>query len=1024
MSLWVTSPQSLSNAPCTSGFAFRRGDVPSGSRVVANKGTFQVVPKNLWPDGSLKFAIVAGRISLQANQPVAITFSASPGSGGAGSALSLVDLKATGLTAGINTSAFGGATWAGSDWDSPRSQWVSGPEMSSWIYSKPIGTDAHLVGWLEVRLYAGGSVEVLPWIENGFLLVAGPANKNATFTFTMGGSQRFSAAINLPHHCRTPLVDGAKLSHWLALDPQVSLKHDVAYLQATELVPSYRASVTSSSPLIAAAQTTYAPLQQGGFTYSSDAMASGGFASPIGLLPQHDVLYLVTDSMVVYGSVIRNGFSAGRYPIHYRDKGTMRPLKFSDYPTLVVSGGSGMTDAGASSTNTYTPTPSGTNPPQWDGSHQPSVGYMAYLVTGRWYFMEQVQFAATANYLNITDTYRGGANGVATDYRLQTRNAAWSARTLAQALTATPDADAGLRAEFINSAQATIDHFHARYIAQPHNPFGLVFNQDYGGESFWRSSVWMNDFVVAAFGYVQALNLPISPTAATKLSAFFNWIAQSIVGRLGDSTNYWYINAAPYTLAYSPSQSPDFLGGTGPWYPNWAAVYAATSKIGSVAPYWGSKEGTLSAEIMPGADSMWGNLQPAISYAVRFGVTGASAAYSRMTSSSNWSNLANQFNTVPGWSVRPAAVAPAPAPAPQPGPLPSWLSGVPLNRWVEIPNTALTGSAGAPGETPGDINAESNRAVTAYSGMGLREDTSEIWIACAGGHSDSSDNAVRSIALNVNAPTWQLRSPATPFASRTPDAAYYADGKPTSRHTYWSTQWSSTRRRLMIHRTRFSWPTAISFEISNGFNPDTNTWDPPNSYSTPVQQAAARDSSDNVWAGNRTTLYKWTALTDRWSVTGQFGGGDFPLGPMACDPHRNELFWLAIGDGQGYGSHLNSWAVSGDGTVRRQITFNPSAAFSQFIADNPAYAALEYDPDNRRYLFYAAQSGRTNRIYVVTPNGGSVWDMSLLALDTAGVTPVDATTAGVLNKFRYVPALRGFVLMSKAVNNLYFIRTA
>jgi hypothetical protein len=228
----------------------------------------------------------------------------------------------------------------------------------------------------------------------------------------------------------------------------------------------------------------------------------------------------------------------------------------------------------------------------------------------------------------------------------------------------------------------------------------------------------------------------------------------------------------------------------------------------------------------------------------------------------------------------------------------------------------------------------------------------------------------------------------------------------------------------MLHRTRFSWPTAISFEVSNGFNPDTNSWDPPNTYNTPVQQAACKDSSDNVWAGIRSTLSKWTPLNDVWTAVGQFGGGDFPWGPMAYDPNRNELFWLAVGDGQGFGSDLNSWAVTGDGTVRRQITFNPSQAFTQFMTDQPPYAALEYDPDNRRYLFYAAQPGLTNHIFVVTPNSGGVWDMGLLMLDPAGLTPVDATPAGVMNRFRYVPELGGFVLMSNAITNLYFLRTA
>jgi hypothetical protein len=652
MALTFSSPVARAMAPYTAGFSFRRGDVPSGSSVIADKGSCQAAIKTRWPDGSVKFAVLSGRVDLPADTAITVRLTATATSS-LPPPLGLLELKTTGITAKVEASGFGEAQWTSADFDSPLSQWVSGPEMSSWIYRKPVGSDAHLVAWLEVRLYVGGAVEVLPWVENGYVRVAGPTNKSATYAFTLGGQQRFSALIDLPHHCRTPLLSGAALSHWLGADPQVSLKHDVAYLQSTEQVPSYRAVVAASSALITGAQTTFRPLQQGGFTYSADGMASGGYASPIGLLPQHDVCYLVSDSMVTYGSVIRNGFSAGRYAIHYRDERTHRPLRFSVYPNLVVSGGSGITGAGASSANDYTPRPTGTTPPPWDGSHHPSVGYMAYLVTGRWYFMEQVQFAATLNYINITDTYRGGANGVTDEYRTQTRNAAWSARTLAHAVGVTPDTDTLLRAEFLASLHATIDHYHQRYIAQPNNPFGFIWNVDYSGVTFYRSAAWQNDFSVGVWGWIKCLGLPIDVGRNQKLDAFFSWHAQSIVGRLGAATGYWFINAASYTLAYSPSKTPNFLTGAGPWYSDWSAIYAATATIGSNAQYWGGVEGTMRAEIMPGADSTWGNLQPAIAYAVRHQVAGADVAYARMLSASNWSQLSTQFNSAPVWSVRP-----------------------------------------------------------------------------------------------------------------------------------------------------------------------------------------------------------------------------------------------------------------------------------------------------------------------------------------------------------------------------------
>ena len=94
---------------------------------------------------------------------------------------------------------------------------------------------------------ASGAVEVLPWVENGYINVAGPTNKSATYGFSLGGSSRFSAAIDLKHHQRLVLVSGTALSHWLGTDPGVVPRHDPAYLMATEMVPTYRANTPAGS---------------------------------------------------------------------------------------------------------------------------------------------------------------------------------------------------------------------------------------------------------------------------------------------------------------------------------------------------------------------------------------------------------------------------------------------------------------------------------------------------------------------------------------------------------------------------------------------------------------------------------------------------------------------------------------------------------------------------------------------------------------------------------------------------------
>lgn len=995
--------------PFCLGYAFQRGHIPSGHTVVGDTVALQASVKNRWPDGSVKFAVLSGRADLAVDTALVVHLSAATSSATSGPDLTLAQLKATGAVAIIDAGSFGRASWSDNAWETPFRSWVSGPQMSSWVYRKPIGSDPHLVAWLEVRLYAGGAVEVLPWLENGYLNVPKPMNKPAVYSFTLGPTRRFSASIDLPHHARTPLIAGTALSHWLAADPGVTPSHDVLYLQASELVPTYSAVTPASAPAVQQLVTGFQPLQKGNFDYQGDVMQATGYAPSIGLLPQHDVLYLTARSNLTYGAVVRNGYSAGRYGIHYRDESTNRPLRFSSYPTMTLTSGAGVSDAGASTTNTHPPQPAGTALPSWDGSHQPSVGYMAYLLTGRWYFMEEVQFAATLNYLNVTDLYRQGAKGLFVDYRLQTRNTAWSFRTLVQALTVTPDDDTELKAEFTNSVEANVAYFHAKYVAQPNNPYGIVQpGEDYSkGTAPLRAAPWQQDFGTGVWGMALAMDLPISAEAKDRMRAFFEWRARSVVGRLGPAGTFWYVNAAPYTMAISPSLSPDFVKGTGPWYASWAAMYAAT--YNPTVPWLGSTEGVLAAEILPGANAGLGNLQPAIAYAVRHGVAGAANAYRRMRSGSNWGALEAQFNTVPVWSVKPSSNW-----------LPKWLAGKPLNEWVTIPGTVHAGSAAAPADNPADSYAFSNRRL-AYSGMALKE--AELILAACGGHGDYSGNEVTSIDIADDAPAWRLRREATPQALRVKDAPYYADGRPSSRHTYWSSHWNAQRRRVMLHGSRAVYGNGVSFGKSSGFGLDSQLWDAAEAWKDGQNALCQEEATGIAWALNGSKLYKWTPDTDTWTLRGDFGAAaSFP--PMCHDSKRDHLFALAWGDGQATGTGATAAVFSNDGTVRTPISFEPGAALAQFIAAKPSYAALEYDPDNDRYLFYAGDATRSADIYVITPTATRVWRISMLQLGAGSLTPPAVVGAGVLNRFRYVRQLKGFVLMSSGTQNIHFIRTA
>jgi hypothetical protein len=881
--------------------------------------------------------------------------------------------------------------------------------MSSWIYRKPIGSDAHLVAWLEVRLYAGGAVEVLPWVENGYINVASPSNKSATYGFSLGGTSRVSVAIDLKHHQRTPLINGAELSYWLGSDPGVTALHDRVYLMSTELVPTYWATVASGASIVTGQPSTYAPLQQGSFTYNqstADYMPNPGYAAPIGLLPEHDVLALTcsdADRVSVVRAVVRNGFSAGRYGTHYRDENTNKPIRPLDHVGTCVPGSRGIFGAGgAYAGGTNTPAPSGGNPPMWDTAHCPSVGFMAHLITGWHYFLEEAQFAAGINYLGRANLSvqrgTGGEGYLQVDVdSVGVRDSAWGFRTLVQALAITPTTDAW-HDPWRTVLQNNIDRYRSLYVAQANNPLGFTKNGTTAYTGFLSTlAPWQQDFMTAAWGYGSLMGIPVQAGYTTKWDEVFAYMAQSITFRLGNTSGWPWQNPALYNIRVSATNTPDWDTGTGPWYTAAQAYSNSTGALGWLASTSGN---TIGDENIPGsypaaARSYLGNLMPALSYAVRKGASGAVTGYNKLAGASNWTTITNAFNSSPVWGVKPAS-----------GATPAWAASAPLNTWMAVP-----GSAGAGGS-----------AVDAFCGWAFREDTGELFIAAAGGHLNSSDNRVVSFPLLADSPSWTTRLAASGSVQN--DVAYYADGRPSSRHTYTHTHWIPSLNRIMLIGARFVFgPGVVEYQTVDGFNPVTNTWDAAGTYPniTPGYYGVARDSSDRVlcmW-GRRI----WTAGTT--SGSGTASSLTDVRGTWVWDESRARMFGIAWADGEGFGTGARAKSVNMATGAISDLTINASAAFTQFQADAPAYSGLTYDRVGDRYFLYAGStSGQAGRVYVITYASSTNIDIAIWTHGSGGVTLPQSDTGGINGKFTYVPRLAGIVAMPTKAGGMYFMRLA
>jgi hypothetical protein len=208
--------------------------------------------------------------------------------------------------------------------------------------------------------------------------------------------------------------------------------------------------------------------------------------------------YLVEGDGRAYWAIQGNMRAAGRFSLHYRDESTGGVARGSQYTTLGLNDVHvGISDNSGNSA-TLTPAPTGgVATPGWTYSHAPSMGFMAYLTSGRWSAWETTQFlSGTADFTQSGNLYQGFRIGPWWD---QLRSHGWKFRFKAQAAvvapaylngTAVTGNDADQRTEALGRLNADAGYYHAAYVADSgvnatprqvaNNVFGLWYqNQDY-----------------------------------------------------------------------------------------------------------------------------------------------------------------------------------------------------------------------------------------------------------------------------------------------------------------------------------------------------------------------------------------------------------------------------------------------------------------------------------------------------------------------------------------------------------------
>jgi len=521
---------------------------------------------------------------------------------------------------------------------------------------------AHLAAYFHVRAYgSAGSVTRVRChvvIESAWAFVANPVDITYTPTVIVGGVTIYTASIVHFHHTRTPPFVG-----WWGGDPQIYARHNHIYLQDSKAIPKYE-TLTPSETLLNSVRQTIVPMDNGDHT---DYMDDPGYQNAIGPLPKWDATYAVTGDVRAYRWMLANGAGGAPYKIHHRDENTGRPVTIDSYPEAAY--------ADASSSVPVIPTGATTNP-HAEGStasHQPSIGYLPYLLTGDFYYLEEMQFWSSFNLIwpgavsrrgDAAYGQTSGAYGIF--YNGAIRGQAWFIRSLAQVASITPDTHP-LKSYFTTKLNNNIAYWTWQYPSgnsPDTNALGAMFSGEKANTNEYRG--FFDHYMSFAIQHVVDLGY-------SNAVAFRNYKLKFTLGLMGLGPNdYCFQHGANYNLTIGPTNAT--------YYSNWLQVYQATIAGGSANVCGTQAMATamlVALNEMAGGqnvtDYRFASMQPAIAALADSGLSGGIEAWNR----SLLSGIHPNYNDDPTWAIKPR------------NEIPSWYQALTTNQFYDFPSSTL-----------------------------------------------------------------------------------------------------------------------------------------------------------------------------------------------------------------------------------------------------------------------------------------------------------------------------------------------
>lgn len=334
-----------------------------------------------------------------------------------------------------------------------------------------------------------------------------------------------------------------------------------------------------------------------------------------------------------------------------------------------------------------------------------------------------------------------------------------------------------------------------------------------------------------------------------------------------------------------------------------------------------------------------------------------------------------------------------------------------VGDWKEISNTAI--SSVAPSPTPAGSTGPRSK-VDAWCSFAVDPRTSKVYSAAGGGHGDYSGNEVDALDLSVDSPSWsQVRAP-TAAGSVTSNTAYYSDGRPSARHTYYGVVVCPQTDEILMFGGNVYGASGVLTDDVAAFDLTAGDWEadgtrpnmPAGTTTLQGHPTVIDPATGDVYILSNEMVNRWTRSSNTWSERVAQYNGPYGFEAMsAFDSLRNRI--LVVG---GLADVARLYTVSGD------VMSTPTLTGSAASINTQDGAGMQYIAGADKYLVRLGGSGGT--VYQIDP---VTWDVTTFT--TAGGTSIPATTdSAPYNKFLYVPALGGCVYAPSYSGNVWFLR--